>query len=87
MRFRGLLGGVFTHIGQPERSVEWCRAQLASGRDASRIDQGSLVIAKTMAGSDDDAMAAARGLIEAAEATRNPLVLSFALCVYGLALL
>ena len=43
------------------------------------------MIAKTMAGSHDAAMAAAKGLIEAAEATRNPPVLSFTLLIYGLA--
>ena len=43
------------------------------------------MIAKTMAGSHDAAMAAAKGLIEAAEATRNPHVLSFTLLAYGLA--
>ena len=43
------------------------------------------MIAKTMAGSRDAAMAAAEGLIEAAEATRNPHVLAFALLVYGIA--
>ena len=29
----GLLGGAYLAIGQPERWVEWCRAQLARGRD------------------------------------------------------
>ena len=38
-----------------------------------------------MAGFDDEAMAAATGLIDVAEATRNPYVLSFALVAYGFA--
>ena len=38
-----------------------------------------------IAGCADDAMAAATGLIDAAEATRNPFVLSFALLAYGFA--
>jgi hypothetical protein len=36
-------------------------------------------IALTNAGSHDEAMAAATGLIDAAEATRNPYAISFAL--------
>jgi hypothetical protein len=36
----------------------------------------------TLAGSHDEAMAAANGLIDAAEATHNPFVLSFALYVH-----
>ena len=31
--FEGLLGAAYLVIGQPERWVEWCRAQLARGRD------------------------------------------------------
>src|SRR5271166_45167 len=83
--FEAWLGGVFTQIGQPDRSVEWCGAELASNRDAHVLTRAALVIAKTMAGSHDAAMAAAKGLIEAAEATRNPHVLSFTLLIYGLA--
>ena len=36
--FEGWLGGVYTQIGQPERSIEWCRALLARGRGPVRID-------------------------------------------------
>ena len=69
----GLLGAAYMVIGQPERTVEWCRAQLARGRDTHTLTRTTLVIALTMAGRGDEAMAAANGLIEAAEATRNPL--------------
>ena len=75
----GWLGGAYSVIGQPERWVEWCRAQLARGRDTHALTRACLVIALTIAGSADEAMAAANGLIDAAEATRNPYVLSFAL--------
>ena len=83
--FEGLLGGAYLVIGQPERWVELCRAQLARGRDTHAFTRACLVIALTVAGSADEAMAAAKGLIDAAEATRNPYVLSFALLAYGLA--
>ena len=72
-------------IGQPERWVEWCRAELARGRDTPLSSRACLVIALVFAGSGEEAMAAANGLIEAAEATGNPCVLSFALLAYGFA--
>ncbi len=72
-------------IGQPERAIEWCRAQLARGRDTHTAITAWLVIALTLAGAHDEAMAAANGLIDAAEATRNPAMLSFALYVHDVA--
>ncbi len=81
----GVLGGPYLFIGQPERQVEWCRAQLARGRDTHAQTRTQLVIALTAAGAADDAMAATEGLIGAAEATRNPYVLSLALFAYGFA--
>ena len=82
----GLLGATYLAIGQPERSVEWSRAQLAHGRDTHAFTRASLVLALTLAGSNDEAMAAANGLIDATEATRNPWALSFALFAHGFAL-
>jgi len=79
------LGGIFTQIGQPDRSIEWYSAELASNRDAHVLHSTALVMAKTMAGSHDAAMAATKGLIEAAEATDNPHVLCFTLLIYGMA--
>ena len=84
--FRGLLGCAYQFIGQPERSVEWFRAQLARGRDTHTVTGAALVQTLVIAGCADDAMTAATGLIDAAEATRNPFVLSFALLEYGFAL-
>ena len=81
----GWLGGAYLYIGQPERWVEWCRAQLARGRDTHALTRAGLVQTLAVAGSPDEAMAAANGLIDAAEATRNPYALSFALLAYGFA--
>ncbi len=83
--FEGLLCGSYFFIGQPERSVEWCRTQLALGRDTHTLTRAALVVALTLAGRPEEAMAATSGLIEAAEATRNPHALSFALLAYGTA--
>ncbi|MGB6763002.1 ATP-binding protein [Mycobacterium sp.] len=79
----GVLGAAYLTIGQPERCVEWCRTQLARGRDTHRITRACLTIALAMTG--EDARAAANGLIDAAEATPNPFVLSFALWAHGYA--
>jgi predicted ATPase/class 3 adenylate cyclase len=81
----GGFGHAYRFIGQPERYVEVCRAQLARGRDTNTPTRVFLVVALTAAGSPDEAMAAANGLIDAAEATRNPSTLSFALLAHSYA--
>jgi predicted ATPase len=79
----GWLVGPYLSIGRPERAVELCRAQLARRRDADPFTTACLVVALTFAGSCDAARTTANGLIDAAEATRNPFVLSFALLACG----
>jgi tetratricopeptide (TPR) repeat protein len=79
------LGVVYLVIGQPERLAEWCRAELARRRDTHVLIRAWLVVALSFAGSTGEAMDSADGLIEAAEATGNPAVLSFALAAYGAA--
>ena len=81
----GGLCSVYGYIGQPERWVEFCRAQLARGWDTHALTKASLVCALVLAGHGEEARAAANGLIEAAEATHNPWALSFALHAYGVA--
>jgi predicted ATPase len=81
----GALGAVYTAIGQPERYAEWCRTQLARGRDTHTLTRTWLVLALTGAGAGEEARAAANGLIEAAEATHNPYALAHALYGYGYA--
>jgi tetratricopeptide (TPR) repeat protein len=82
----GVLGSAYLAIGQPERWLEWCQTQLERGRDTHAVTRACLVIALMQAGFADEAMATAKGLIEAAEATHNPWALSLALFLYGLAL-
>jgi predicted ATPase/class 3 adenylate cyclase len=79
----GGLGAVYGLVGQPERHVEWCRAQLARGHDTHTQTRASLVLALTVAGVGEEARAAANGLIDAAEATHNPSALAYALHAYG----
>ncbi len=79
----GLLGAAYLAIGQPDRAVEWCRAQLGRGRDTRTLTRTVLVINLTAAGSGDEARAAANGVIESAEATDNPCAVAFALYAHG----
>jgi predicted ATPase len=81
----GMLGAVYLAIGQPERLAELCRAQLARRRDTHVNIRAWLVAALSAAGSGGEAMDSADGLIEAAEATGNPLLLAWALGTYGVA--
>jgi hypothetical protein len=82
---QALLMAAYPAIGQPERAVEWCRAELASTRHPHALTRTGLVIGLKMAGFDGEAMAAATGLIDAAEATHNPWTLSYALLAYSIA--
>ncbi len=79
------LGVVYLPIGQPERLAELCRAQLARRRDTHVHIRAWLVAALALAGCGGEAMNSADGLIEAAEATGNPMLLAWALGAYGLA--
>jgi predicted ATPase/class 3 adenylate cyclase len=81
----GLIGTAYLTNGQPERCLEWCRTQLAGGRDTHRFTTACLTIALAMVGSGEEARAAANGLIDAAQATSNPCVLSLALWAHGYA--
>jgi len=82
---QGWLSATYMATGQPEQCVEWARAELSQGRDTHAFTRAGLVIALSMAGCGEEAMAAAIGLVEAAEAARNPWALSFALLACGLA--
>ena len=81
----GWLGTAYLVLGQPEWWAQWCRTQLEYGRDTHTITRASLVYALVTAGSADEAMVAADGLIEAAEETNNPHAVSFALTADGFA--
>jgi predicted ATPase len=79
------VGSAYAGVGQPERWIRCCRAQLARRVDTNAYVTANLVIGLTITDSHDEAIAAANGLIDAAEATGNPFVLSWALLAYGIA--
>jgi tetratricopeptide (TPR) repeat protein len=80
----GAIGAAYMYVGQPERWAEMCRTELRRRRDASVGIRAILVVALVFAGRGKEAMAAADDLIEPAEATGNPWVLSVVLAAYGL---
>ncbi len=80
------LGSAYLFVGQPERYVEMCRAQLTRIGDTNTFARANLMFALAVSGSADEAMTTADGLIGAAEATGNPWVLAYALFACGYAL-
>jgi predicted ATPase/class 3 adenylate cyclase len=81
----GPLGGSYLYIGQAGLQVAWCTARLLRGRDARTITRACLVLALKLAGCPEESVVAARGLVEAAAATRNPCAYAFALGAFGFA--
>jgi predicted ATPase len=79
----GWLGAAYQYAGRPDRLIDWCRIQLARDPDSRALARSSLVIALAMVGSFDEAMVAAEGMVETAEASQNPFALSFALQSFG----
>jgi predicted ATPase/class 3 adenylate cyclase len=78
--------GAYTSIGQPEGAVDFCRAQIASGRDTHTLTRCCLVLALSIKGPSDEAVTIAESLVEDAEGTRNPAAISLALLACGFAL-
>ena len=81
----GLLSVTYLFAGRPEMGVDWCRSRVQSGRDTHTLSRLNLVVSLVATQSDEEAIAAAAGLIEAAEATGNPWSLSYALVAFGVA--
>jgi predicted ATPase/class 3 adenylate cyclase len=83
----GMMATSYLAVGQPDRAVEWLRAQLASGRDAhAQVNiRATLSMSLTIAGREEEAIAAAEGLVDLAETIGNPYTLSLALMADGFA--
>src|SRR6185312_8856775 len=83
--YESLLGRLGLVTGQPEEWADWCRPRVARGCDTRAQLRASMVLNLTAAGENGEAMAAATGLVEAAETSQNPFAISFALLAYGFA--
>ena len=79
----GALGGAYMAIGQAERWAELCRTQLERRGDNHVAIRTCRVFALAFAGFLEEARAAADGLIEAAIASDNPYMHTFATAAYA----
>jgi predicted ATPase len=79
------LGGVYTNMGQPGRSIEIFLDLVARDDDPFGLARSGLVFALLRNGSFEEAKTAARELIEAGEVIPNPWGQSFALLAFGMA--
>jgi predicted ATPase len=85
---RGLeswLGGVYTNLGRPGRSIEIFLDLMARDGDPFGLTRSGLVFALLRNGSFEEAKSAARELIEGGEVISNPWGQSFALLAFGMA--
>ena len=83
--YEGLLSNSYMAVGQPERSVDWCRELIARTGDVHVNIRSFLVMALAIAGRGDEAIAAGEGLTRAAADTSNPHAISLALMADGFA--
>ena len=79
----GGLGGAYMAVGQAERWAELCRTQLERRGDNHVAIRTCRVFALAFAGFLEEARAAADGLIEAAIASDNPYMHTFATAAYA----
>jgi hypothetical protein len=78
-------GSPYITVGRPERWADACRLQLERSDDSHAHARASFAMALSLAGAEDEAIAAQRGVVEVAKATQNPHSLSHALLAEGLA--
>jgi predicted ATPase/class 3 adenylate cyclase len=71
--------------GAPGRCVEMCRVVMTRAVGSHTYAHACMVVALTVTGAHDEAVAASAGLIDAARATDNPAVASWALLSFGYA--
>ncbi len=79
------LGGVYTNMGRPGRSIGIFLDLIARDDDPFGLTRSGLVFAHLRNGSFEEAKTAARELVEAAEVIPNPWGQSFALLAFGMA--
>jgi hypothetical protein len=79
------LSGAYVMRGEPERMAEWCRKVIARRPGPHTNTRAALVMALTIAGATEEAMAVSEGLLTDSAATNNPQLVCFALLAYGFA--
>jgi hypothetical protein len=81
--FEAWLGGPYVADGHPERWIELCRSMIARAPGTHAYARGCLVLALSITGASSEAASLADGLLAAADAADNPLVVSFACLACG----
>ena len=79
-----LVAGVHNFTGQHERTIEWSRRLIARSPDPFGLARSGLVFALMRAGSQAEAMAVAKDLLDACDAITNPWALSYLCLTYGI---
>jgi predicted ATPase len=79
------LGAVYSAVEESERYIEFYRGQLARTHDGLHLAKACLVVALLNSARFEEGYTTSDELVEAAEATRNPYAISFALLVRGMA--
>ncbi|MFG1934674.1 ATP-binding protein [Mycobacterium sp. NPDC048908] len=79
------LGGAYLSRGKPDGYVEWCRKLMTQQSGPQPFTQSCLVIALTMAGLHDEAVANADGLLTSADAVDNPAIQAMARLAWSMA--
>ncbi len=79
------LGAVYSAVAELDLYVAYYQNQLARRIDTHGLGRASVVVALTLAGRSQEAFSTATGLVDTAEASRNPYAVSFALLAFGMA--
>ncbi len=81
-----LLGAAYMAVGEARRAVDWYSARLAAATGDTVLNRVGLILALMGSNRRDDALVVAADAMAAAEATRNPYVVSFTSMACGYAL-
>ena len=79
-----LVGGVHNFTGQHEQAIEWSRRLLARSLDPFGLARSGLVFGLMRSGSQAEAMAVAKDLLDASDVITNPWALSYLCLTYGI---
>jgi predicted ATPase len=83
--FAGMLGGTYMFVGDFDSALDWQSRYLEPSADPLAITRSNRVLQLVMAGRQDEAMAAAPAVVDAAQAGGNPSALCDALLAFGYA--
>jgi predicted ATPase len=77
------LASPYAAIGEIDRWVDWCRYVIGSEPEPHLHTRGVFTLALKMSGADEEAVAASRDLLAAADTADNPNLAAWALFAFG----